>query len=344
MLNKKNKLKNIKEKMTKIMNIIFALSIAFITPACASKRTLQDPDNDSTPKTIQARTGEHSMANSQNSDDIYFVIPLEESMAHVTKGLEETKISKRNCHLLLGAKPTEAHIKQMINNDATAESIGYMTPFRTYFCFAYKSEGAKISTPKAPLITHQFNEEQNWDALLNATGNPQQPFCGMFDAIYFDVSTLKFARWDISIFYKILKLLKPDGALFLPDINLESTSIFDISTVTQRDYQNLTREEKGTLPYQEKEKTPYQENVVSGGCLTPLIKHDDDLLYVYNGKSLFYDVFIRTRAPHVPALTIEHFEDNTGYPDIGFDYRTEPDEYKNVYLKIHSYIKITHTR
>lgn len=325
------------------MKIIYYLSIItsliLTDTSFATKRNYSQLDGASTedkPSSKRLNTQTQPL----NSDDIYYKIPLKESVDHVTKGIEEANHAQKRCNLMLGAKPNEPHIIEMIKSDKLAEEHGFVSPFCVYFCFAYKSEELPItSTPTTPVITQDFNDESNWDALLSAAGNPQKPFSGVFDEIYFDVSTLKFVGWNKDVLLKVLSLLKHSGTLYLPGMNLQSSSTFRLSDVTSNDYYKLTPKQKENIPYSEEEKTPYKEKVVTGKSLTPATPRDGTY-YASNGTSLFYDVFISS-LPAGSSLKIERVEGNDGYPDTGFSWRTEAEEIKNEFLKINSYIKIT---
>jgi hypothetical protein len=267
-------------------------------------------------------------------------ISRHESLRDIKAASETALAESREFHIFFGANPSEHHVVQLRAAEEKRErEEGIRAPIRLFFVNAAEFYGIQTSSAKTPILNADFNKEESWDTILEALVLTGEPFKGVIDKIYFDVSTAKAARWGESILAKIAILLKESFELYIPDAKLESQSLFCDSEVDRATYQKLTKAEKGTLPFPPR-NTQLSSPFFAGGCMAPMIKRDE-IYYTYNSLGLVYDTTYSLSEIIGRPLTFESFESDMMYPNIGMEYRTEPEEAIQNYIRINSFIKIT---
>lgn len=263
-----------------------------------------------------------------------------ESLRDIKAASELALAESRELHMFLGANPSEHHVAQLRAEEEKREiEEGIKAPIRLYFVNACGLYGIQTSSAKTPILHADFNKEESWNTILEALMLMGGSFNGVFDKIYFDVSTAKGARWYEGVLAKITALLKKSGELYIPDAKLASQSLFCDSYVDQQSYHKLTKAEKKDLPYPVNYQTVDKCFLSSGGITT--VEERGGAYYAYNSLNLVYDTTFQFSKIIGYPLKFEVFESDKMYPDIGMKYRQEPEQIIQQYLRINSFIKMT---
>jgi|GEM_PF-3378565 len=282
----------------------------------------------------------NSMAMNETHDLPENAILRHESLRDIKAASELALAESRELHMFLGANPSEHHVAQLRAEEEKREiEEGIKAPIRLYFVNACGLYGIQTSSAKTPILHADFNKEESWNTILEALMIKGGSFNGVFDKIYFDVSTVKAARWGEEILAKIAILLKKFGELYIPDAKLASQSLFCDSYVDQQSYHKLTKIEKKDLPYPANYQTVDKCFLSSGGITTA--EERGGAYYAYNPLNLVYDTTFQYSEIIGCPLKFEVFEGDETYPNIGMSYRPEPKEITEQYLRINSFIKIT---
>lgn len=216
--------------------------------------------------------------------------------------------------------------------------------------------GIQTPSAKTPILNADFNKEESWDTILEALTLTGERFNGVFDKIYFDVSTAKAAKWNEVILAKIATLLKKSGELYIPDAKLAGQSFFcdsEVETDSDRkgptNYQ-LQLEDQKDPNQQEKINRPYSYSLspanrsthpflMGGGTTGYGIR--EGKMYLTNSLGLIYDTTFQSSETLGHPLKFEVFEGNKMYPNIGMEYRQESSQIIEQHLRINSFIKVT---
>lgn len=211
-------------------------------------------------------------------------VPRNQSMLAIKAASDTASLESRQLHILFGAHPSETHVVHLRAAEEKREKEeGIKAPIRLFFVNACELYGEQALSPKTPILNADFNKEESWDTILEALKLNEESFNGVFDKMYFDVSTAKAASWGESILAKITILLKKSGELYIPDVKLFSQSSFCESTVDMATYSKLTKTEKNALPYPPYLNTPVyplSPPFLLGRCTAEVIKRGD-IGYVY---------------------------------------------------------------
>ncbi len=268
----------------------------------------------------------------------------------------------RELHIVLGAGPYENHMKRLIDQDREREArengVGqypFKAPVRIFFTNDERVD-FRSANERSPIFYADFNKMDDWNhliALLLPQDTGKVKFNGPVSKIYFDWSVLKFAEWDTIRMIRIVRLLKPEGAIYLPGVNLASCSVFALSEVTRKETQELidagTDESRFILnsrPY--KVDIGPQKNHFSflrGISCSPVEKRDG-IEYTYNPCSLVYDSnFTEDRISErarklVGPLKFQSFETGEGYPEIGSNLRDDVHGMPAEFFVVKDYVKV----
>lgn len=177
-------------------------------------------------------------------------IPLETSLGHIQTSLEDA--GGKPIHLVIGGVPSEDHLK-------TQDFV------RIYLDNNYLKA---LSTPREPLVQGNFNTIEVWSSL-------QTYFSDTFDAIYFDISVIKFIKWDNSIMHAVLNCLKSGGQLLIPEALSACDAPRDADvTYLMKDYPLPSMilpqpfSPKTQLPWSPKQEGFFIEYPLWGVCMT----------------------------------------------------------------------------
>jgi len=269
----------------------------------------------------------------------------------------------RELHIVLGAGPFESHMKRLIDLDREREArengVGqypFKAPVRIFFTNDERVD-FRSANERSPIFYANFNNIDDWNQLremLIPEKTNRAIFNGPVSKIYFDWSVLKFAEWDAFGMIRIVKLLNPDGAIYLPGVNLASGSVFALSEVTRGEAQALidvgTDESRFILnsrPYKVDigpQKSPL--TFLKGINCSPVEKRDG-IEYTYNPCSLIYDSNftedkISERARKlVGPLTFQSFATGEGYPDIGSNLRDGMHGMPAEFFVVKDYVRVS---
>ncbi len=281
----------------------------------------------------------NAMAMNETRDLPINAISRQQSIVDIKAASELASAESREFHIFLGANPSEAHVIGLRAEEEKREiEEGIKAPIRLFFVNACEMYGIQTPSARTPILNGDFNNEENWDTILEALMLSGESFNGVVDKLYFDVSTAKGARWGEKIFAKIAILSKKSIELYIPDAKLASQSFFCDSEVDQKTYHALSPIQKRALPYPPSRQI-VDKCFLSSGGLTSVEKRNETY-YVYNSLNLVYDTAFQSSEIIGYPLKFEAFENDKPYPNIGMDYRIEPKEVQQ-YFQINSFIKVT---
>lgn len=275
-------------------------------------------------------------------------IPRHQSLLDIKAAAETALAESREFHIFLGANPSEHHVVQLrAAEEKREQQEGIKAPIRLFFVNAWDFYGTQTPSAKTPILNANFNNEEGWNTILEALMLKNESFNGVFDKIYFDVSTTKFLHWDEGILAKIVILLKQSGELYIAGAKLASQSSFCDSEIKPT-YQQLLEAQRDSAQ-QDKFNRPFlcsqnPKNISTplfsqGGCLSSYGMRDGKV-YITNNLTLVYDTTFQSSEIIGRPLKFESFESDKMYPNIGMEYRQEPIEIIEESIRIHTFIKV----
>lgn len=290
----------------------------------------------------------NAIAMNENYDTPKYAISRHQSLLDIKAASEIALAESREFHIFLGANPSEAHVVELRAAEEKRErEEGIKAPIRLFFVNACNFDGPQTPSAKTPILHANFNNEESWNTILEALMLKNESFNGVFDKIYFDVSTAKFSRWDEGILAKIAISLKKSGELYIPRAKLASQSSFCDSefepTYRQRleIQQDSAQQDEFNRPFlcSQNPKNISTPLFSMGGCLSSFGMRDGKM-YVTNKHTLVYDTTFQYSEIIGRPLKFEIFESDKMYPTIGMEYRQLPKDIIEC-IRINSFIKVT---
>lgn len=255
-------------------------------------------------------------------------------------------------HLIFGATPDEEHM--VVVQSRSPEIFRLFVDERDVYNGKTRQNFYRGTFNNLQLATHIFHHLAQFekdgplkDVMMGRSGSILTlPEHIRFDKIYFDWSTSKYIRWNLLEFQDMMRLLKIGGSIYVPDVIENDASkmhldegypegrvvIPEANYFKCKEWFETVRNNPEKLPW-----SPMDDecNMITGYSMKTVFPNYymryPAWLYQPSRYSSKIAQVMREMRPIVRAeLSVEFHKGIDGYPDIGLDYRADPNSRKDI--------------